>query len=75
MNVAGMYTVELIENLFQILTLDTLTGVTNGETQVVVGIPRFQVYVKRFFLFTVFHSIIQQIVDYILEMNLIHIDG
>ena len=73
--VTGMYTVELIEDLAEVLFLDALTGVANGEVELVGIVPGMDVDVEGFVLLAVLHSIVHQVGDGILEMHLVDIDS
>ena len=73
--VAGMYAVELVENLLQIVFLDAQARIANREEQMVFSVPPLQIDVERLLRLAVFHSVVQQVVDDILEMYLIDIDG
>ena len=73
--ITSMNAVEFIKDLLDILFLDALTGIANGKVEVLVIIPCLDIDVKRFFWLTVFHCVVHQVCNGILEMRLIHIDG
>ena len=70
-----MHTIELVEDLLDILFLDTLSCITDTETEVTMIVPCADIDIQRFFGLTVFDSIIHQIGDGILEVHLIDIHG
>ena len=75
MFVARMHAVELLKNFFDILALDALSVVAYGEVQTVVIVSCADEDIDRLFGFAVFHGIIHQVGNGILEMEFIHIDG
>ena len=70
-----MYTIELVEYLLQVFLLHTQAGIRNREIQMLFIIPGLHRDVKRFVRLTVFHSIVHQIEDDILEMHLVNIES
>ena len=68
-------TIELIEDLLHILLLNTQTGVTDREAQMILIIPGADIDIERLFGLTILHGIVHQISDGILEMHLIDEDG
>ena len=75
MDIACMYTIELVEYLLQVFLLHTQAGIRNREIQMLFIIPGLHRNVKRLVWLTVFHGIIHQIEDNILEMHLVNIES
>ena len=73
--VASMHTIELIEDFLDVLLLDALSGITDAEQQSVVFVPRADIDIEWLVGLAIFHGIVHQIGDGILEMHLIDIDG
>ena len=73
--VAGVDTVELVEDLLQVLLLDALSGVAYREVQLVVVVPCVDVDIDRLVGLAILHGIVHQIGDGILEVDLVDIDG
>ena len=74
-DVASMYTIELLEDLLNILLLDTQTCVADAEAEAVLIVPSTDIKVERLVRFAILHSIIHQIGDGILEMHFVNVDG
>lgn len=55
--VTRMHTVELIEDLLDILLLDALTGVTDTQQQTVMVVPRTDIDIQRFLRFRYFTAL------------------
>ena len=73
--VAGMYAVELVEYLLQVLLLDAQAVVLNGEVQVLLVVPRLDHQFQRLIWVTVFHRIVQQVVNHVREVHLVNKDS
>ena len=74
--VACVDTVELIKDLLDVFFLDAHAGIADGQAEVfVLVVPGAQVNVERLIGFAVFHRIVHQIGDGILEMHLIDVDS
>ena len=73
--VAGVDTVELVEDLLQVLLLDALSCVAYGEVQLVVVVPCMDVDIDGLVGLAILHGIVHQIGDGILEVDLVDIDG
>ena len=74
--VAGMYAVELVEDLTQVFFLDALSGVADGEAQVVVlVVPGADVDVDGFVVLTLLHGVVHEVCDGVLEVYLVDVDG
>ena len=73
MDIAGVDTVEFLENLLQVVLLDTDTGVADREVEVVVVIPCLEVDVQRLVGLAILDGVVHQIEEGVLEMNLIDI--
>ena len=71
--VASVYPIELIEHFLQVLFLYSHSRITYRQIQMIVIVPRFQIYVDRTILLSVFHSIVKKVVYNILKMHLINI--
>ena len=74
MHITSMNTIELIEDFLQILLLHTQSGISYREIKMFFIIPGFHRNVEWLIRFAIFHRIIHQIEDYILEMYLIYIE-
>ena len=70
-DVAGMHTVELFEYLLDVLLLDALTCVLDREAQAVLIVPGLDVDIERLFGLAILHSVVHQIGDGVLEVNLV----
>ena len=70
-----MDTIELVEHFLKVLALDADTCIANGEIERVVIVPRVHVNVERLVLLAIFHSVVEQVVDHVLEMHLVDKDG
>ena len=68
-------TIELIEDLLDVLFLDAQTRVADGEAEMVFVVPRADIDVERLLGLTVLHGIVHQVGDGILEVHLIDKDG
>ena len=66
-DIARVDAVELLEDLLEVLFLDTLARVANGETEVVLRVPRLQIDVERLVGFGIFDGIVQEVEDDIAE--------
>ena len=73
--VAGVYTVELVEYLAQVLLLDALTGIADTKVQLLVVVPCTDIDIQRLVGLAVLHGIVHQIGDGVLEVNLIDVNG
>ena len=69
-----MYAVELLEDLLQVLLLHTDARVAHGEVEVVVIVPSLQIDVDGLVGLTVFHRVVHQVEDHVLEVYLVDID-
>ena len=74
-DITGVDSIELVEDFLHVLLLDTQTGVTDAEEETFFLVPGTDIEVERLIGFTVFHRVIHQIGDGVLEMHLIDIDG
>ena len=70
-----MYTIELIEDLLDIVFLDADTRIPYRQVQTVLVVPCLQIDIDGLVGLTVFHCIVEQVVDHVLEVHLIHEDG
>ena len=74
--VSRVDTVELIEDFPDVFFLDAHACVANGQAEVLVlVVPGAQENVEGLVGLTVFHRVVHQVGDGILEMHLIDIDG
>ena len=73
MDIAGVDTVELLENLLQVVLLDTDTGIADREVEVGVVIPRLEVNVQRLVRLAILDGVVHQVKEGVLEMHLIDI--
>ena len=67
--------VELVEYLLHVLLFDALSCIADAEAEMLLLVPRADIEVERLVGLTVFHRVIHQVGDGILEMHLIDIDG
>ena len=74
-DVAGMHTVELVEDLLHVLFLDAKTGIADGETEAALLVPGLDIEVERLFGFALLHGIVHQVGDGVLEVYFIDEDG
>ena len=72
-DVARMHAIELLEHSLQALFLDADARVANREVEVLVVVPRLDVDVERTVGLAVFHGVVEQVVDHVLEVHLIDV--
>ena len=74
-HVTRMNTVELVEDLLHILLLNAQACIADAETEMVLLVPSADIEVERLIGLAVFHRVVHQVGDGILEMYLIDIYG
>ena len=73
MSVACMYAIELVEHLLKIVLLKSKTRIANREIQMLVVVPCAQVDVHRLVGLAILYGIVEQVVNYVLEMHLVYV--
>ena len=70
-----MDAVEFVEDFLYVLFLDALAVVADGEAEVLALVPCADMDIDGLVCLTIFHGIVQQVGDGILEVHLVHEDG
>ena len=73
--VAGMNTIEFIEDFLHVLALNALSVVGNGEAELVTVVPGSYVDVDGLIGLAVFHSVVHEVGNGVLEVYLINVDS
>ena len=74
-DIARVDSVELIENLLHVLLLDAQTRVADAEAETLLLIPSTDIEVERLVRLAIFHGVVHQVGDGVLEVYLIDKDG
>ena len=73
--VTGMHAVELFEDFAEVFFLDALTGVADGEIELLLVVPGADIDVEGLVLLAVLHGIVHEVGNGVLEVYLIDEDG
>ena len=73
--VSGVNAVELVKHLLEALFLNADARIADGEVEVLVVVPGLQVYIYRLVGLAILHGVVDEVVDDILEMYIVDVDG